>query len=219
MKLIKSIAVATGMLVAASAANAGTINVSYQGPGPFGVPNLSKPVSVDYQQGHVIGTIQSGPFRLTGSKGFGDFMAFCVELTQSMKNKQSYYLWDNSYYGATVDAAVEKLFNFAFGDVTNATKGAAFQVALWEIISDNNYDLSAGQFKVTGTSASVLSTAQYYLDNLASATTGAYKMIYMDSETSQDLVTVAPVPVPAAGGMLLLGLGGLAAARRRKAAA
>lgn len=40
-----------------------------------------------------------------------------------------------------------------------------------------------------------------------------------DTPTRQNLVTVTPVPVPAAAGLMLLALGGLAAVGRRRRAA
>ncbi|MEM1330278.1 MAG: hypothetical protein AAGG07_06940 [Planctomycetota bacterium] len=99
----------------------------------------------------------------------------------------------------------------------------AFQLALWEVIYDydtsvmgGNLDLDAGDFSATRTTGSswsgaVLDQFNDFLANIGfMPRSGA---IALRSDTNQDLVVV--IPTPAAAGMGLVGLAGLASRRRR----
>ena len=63
-----------------------------------------------------------------------------------------------------------------------------------------------------------MTQANSYLSALSGASTGGYNISYLNSGTSQNLVTVSPVPLPAALGMLGLGIASLFGLRRRKKA-
>lgn len=222
MFLFRNIALAVCVIFASSAAQAATVNVSYQNSGsPFGSPNLSTNVHV--QSTDRIGWLQAGPFRLMGSNGFGNFVGFCIDLAEPLKNHTTYSTSASSGYGAAVEDAIDRLFNLAYHDLTSVDKGSAFQIALWEIIKDTTgggYDLGSGSFKLSWAPAGVVNQAKAWLAGLASATTGGFTYTFMKNAGGQDLVTadIAPIPVPAAGGMLLLGLGALGLTRRKKAA-
>lgn len=214
-KLLAAVAV-TGVF-AVSAASAATLNVTYQDSTVFGTPNLSKTVNIT-SSGYT-GGAQAGQFRLSGSGGFGNFLAFCVDLAKFMSSGNSYSTSSGSAFGATVDGYIDRLFTSAYASVDTAVEGAAFQLALWEIITDTGsaYSLTSGGFKATAGSA-VTAQANSYLAGLAGASTGGYTITYLNSGTSQNLVTVAPVPLPAALGMLGLGVASLFGLRRRKKA-
>ena len=222
--MIKKFGAAAAVSVLASfatapIASASTVNVSYQGSGPFGSPNYSKVAyiaSSDYTGG-----TRAGPFRLTGDNGMGDFVAFCVDLAKYLGNGQSYTTASNSAFGSAVDTNIDKLFTSSYAGINSRVEGAAFQLALWEIITDtaSGFDLSSGGFRVSWAPAAVVSQAASYLSGLASAATGGYQLTFLNSGSSQNLVTVSqisPVPLPAAAGMLGFGVLTLVGVRRRK---
>lgn len=213
----KATIVAAVLSVGATVSSASTVEVGYQENSVFGTPNLSGAVTITSP--FLNGRVAAGPFRLTGSNGFGDFVAFCIDLGHYMSRGQTYTVTDTSNYGSDVDSNIGRLFSSAYSGLTTAVQGAAFQVALWEIItdtgSDSGLDLGDGAF-TAGANASVISQAADYLDGLDGAATGRYNMTFLANRNSQDLVTVSPVPVPAAFGMLGLGIAGLFGLRRRK---
>ena len=220
MKFSYKMTLAAAVLsVGATVVSASTVEVGYQERSVFGTPNLSSAVTISSP--FISGRVAAGPFRLTGSGGFGDFVAFCIDLGQYMARGKTYTVSGASTYGSEVDSNISRLFNSAYASLTTAVQGAAFQVALWEIItdtgSDSGLDLGMGAF-TAGANASVINQAADYLEGLGGASTGGYKLTFLASGQSQDLVTVSPVPVPAAFGMLGLGIAGLFGLRRRKKA-
>lgn len=218
VKFKKSLgAVAFVAAFAATSASASTVNVTYQGSNVFGTPNLSQSVNIT-SPGYT-GNALAGPFHLTGDNGFGNFVGFCVDLFKYMSNGNSYTTSASSSYGAAVDNNIDRLFTSAYASVDTAVEGAAFQLALWEIITDTGsaLNLATGNFLASAGSA-VTAQANSYLAGLSGASTGGYNITYLNSGTSQNLVTVSPVPVPAALGMLGLGLASLFGLRRRKSA-
>ena len=107
---------------------------------------------------------------------------------------------------------------------------AAFQLSLWEVAYDDDFNLLSGAFRGEGHGSfakAISSTASGFL-TAAKAYTGAgrYDLTFLESrdrQTRQNLVTAtpaAPVPLPAALPLMAAGLGGLAALhlRRRRAA-
>ena len=170
------------------------------------------------------GYVRAGLFHLTADQGIGDFLAFCVDLAQYVKNPQYAVINNNLFSGTTLEN-MERLFSSVLGGSTlgdvidTSLEAAGFQVALWEVMMDtgNGYDLDNGAFSMSK-NAGVEAQAEAYLAGLSNGKTGAYKLTFLESDKNQDVVTVAPVPLPASAFMILAGLGGLAAARRRKSA-
>ena len=210
-------AMALGLAFAATAASATTVNVTYQSGGVFGTPNLSQVAKINSPSHN--GAVHAGPFRLAGSGGFGNFVGFCIDLAKNMSNGNAYTTATSSAHGSAVDANIDRLFTSSYASVNTAVEGAAFQLALWEIITDTGSSLgfSSGSF-LASASGAVMTQANSYLSALSGASTGGYNISYLNSGTSQNLVTVSPVPLPAALGMLGLGIASLFGLRRRKKA-
>lgn len=166
----------------------------------------------------------AGMFRLTadvaGTKQ--NILAWCTELDTRLNLPRVYS------YGADMSSSVRKNLDTLFANaktlVTNKTTAAAYQLSVWEMLYDTDYSLDTGAFTAAATkNAGVAALANTWLSNIANSV-WAYdadnRATYLKAGGSQDVQTdlPAPVPVPAAGLMLMGGLAGLGALRRRSAA-
>jgi hypothetical protein len=171
------------------------------------------------------------------------FAAFCLDLDQWLSLPSKYEVTTSPFAGSTLSTAqtdaISALFNTGYDPLQLGSNAysAGFQLALWEIVNEvlgtgESYDVTAGDFR-TGNSdagdAAARTAANTLLGGLGGAQSGKWRVVYLQSldgwddgikRDSQNLVTVAAVPLPAAGAGLilaLLALGGLQ--RRRRAAA
>ncbi len=213
--------------LAASAATAATVDVTFQVPGQsFGAQNLQQSVTIStpndptFQDGGLYdGAAGAGQFQLIGGETLGDFAAFCVELAQALQDGQSYTL-SGDLFGGRILSSLDRLFSVAYDTVDSSLEASAFQVALWEIVHDDgpSYDLATGNVRISGNTA-VTDLASTYLGALGGAAPGRYEILFLSNPVSQDIVTArlrvaspeAPpaVPVPAAIWLLVGGIGGL----------
>ena len=214
----------TALALSATAPQAATLTIDYQESGSvFGTDGWYTAVTIDSEI--YDGTFNGGQFELT-SGPVGDFLAFCVEVTQAIIEGDSAYEITQNLFAPAVLDNIDRLYSSAYASVVDGLTAAAFQVAMWEIVEDTalGLDLATGTFSAidaTSTGGSVIGTAQGFLDGLSTAPTGLYDLQFFASPTSQDVVsgslieTPAAVPVPASG-LLLLSAAGLMAARRNK---
>ena len=206
------------------AAEAATINANFQVPGtPFGFTDLQAYITVSSPG--LNGDMAAGRIQLAGDHGFGEFAAFGVDIFQALRSSD-YYETPVSLFNASITGNLDRLFTSVYAEVDTAREAAAFQVAIWEIIYDDGagFDLSSGAFSASN-NGEVEYWASTYLGGLSEASTGGYDLTFLFSQEGQDLVTASPrqeqslnaasVPLPASGLMLLGGLGGAAALRRK----
>lgn len=219
-------AIVCGAIASAMPAAALTVTVSQQGSNAFvdaaGQNGWQQTVNTNF------GNFGAGVFRLRADEGSGpvNFLAFCVDLVQNLNLPGTYERKDDLFTGPVrqnIDALLSNAFLSTPSLVTNSQSAAAFQIALWEIISDTTYDLSTGNFRMTN-NPSGRALANTWLANVANGTwmpTGA-TFTFLHSDKLQDVLAIGiggptPVPLPATLWLMGAGVAGLAAMRRRTA--
>ena len=228
MKTFKIVvaALALGAASALSPASAATINVTKQGTNAFVDASGSNGwyQSTSYTLNGTGRSAAAGMFRLTGTSTNGavqDFLAFCLEPLETLTLPKDHTV--GTTLGSSVLDRLGALMSNAFTLVTGSQSAAAFQMAAWEIANESNgsLDLAQGGFRITSAGTGTQSLAQSWLNLIGSGqwTSGGNVTILSASGTQDLLTNIAPVPVPAAGVMLLGGLAGLGALRRRRKAA
>lgn len=173
--------------------------------------------------------VAAGGFALTD--GVDAFTAWCLDVSTTIKLSSLYSETVTPFptdpLSATQVANVKRLFNTAFAglDLTQAVASAGFQLALWELVNETGpgFGLGSGSFTAWDNAAAV-AFADQLLAGLSNPETGRYRLTFLasadprakDGHYSQNLVTVSPVPLPAAGGLLVIALGAIGALRRRR---
>lgn len=220
--MVLSVAMAAGV---AGAAQSATVQVTTQGGNAFLDSSNQNGwyQTASYTLNGIARTAAAGLFRLKETTAGGTvtkFVGVCLEPLEWLTLPKAYdessplaYL-TKSRLGALVDNAMSL--------VKNSQTAAAFQLAAWEIANEGKgqLDLNGGAFKLSAAQANTKALAQSWLDAISN---GDWKLnsqvMILSAPGTQDLVTdlpPAPVPVPAAGLLLLGGLGSIAAARRAR---
>ncbi len=232
-KILAAAAIAVTM--AGGAASALTVSMNGSAAGGYEQLKITAP-----DAGKDGDRVNAGAFSMTDTTAapdnvLGDFIAFCLDLGAwiSKGGGYNYDVTDTPFSNSldlVANGAVDRIQAIFDANYSNAVAtdnrvtSAGFQVALWNAVYDDDWTVSGG----TGFSAygndSVTNQANAYL---AAAQTYAggkkWTLSYLESTDTdprhQNLVTAAPVPLPAAGLMLLGALAGLGTMRRRRKAA
>lgn len=111
---------------------------------------------------------------------------------------------------------IRSLFSLHYGDSMTSRQSRAFQLALWELIYEDDTDLSvsngAGYFYVqSGFGSGTVAIANQFLASLGDwdGSSNAWNFHVLQADGSQNLLSVTAVPTPAALALVLAGLGGL----------
>ena len=231
--MFKAFATASVLAFSIGAASATTVSLRYDGATAGGsVDFISTPEGVDpvYDPAGAFG-FRMADVSSTGSV-LGSFVAWCLDITHPLGTSGSYQYkitstpFTNSYsLNSAKMARVQSVFdaNYAGVTLTDNTQAAGFQTALWNALYDTDYLAGAGVFAISGSTPAYLAVVNQANAYLAAAAgfsgASAWRLTFLQSDEElvrQNLVTATPVPVPAAAGLLLLALGGLAAVGRRR---
>jgi len=169
--------------------------------------------------------IAAGVFRLQATNPLDGnvrkFMAFCMSPLSWLRLPLDYTTGND--LNRTALTRLSALANGAWSQISNSRTAGAFQLAVWEIVSEaGGLDLTTGNFVLTGTSSNqAKNLAQGWLDQVDNGTfrPNPYTMTTFKADNTQHLLTndPSPVPLPAGLGLLALGLAALAAAKARRA--
>src|SRR4051794_16871122 len=137
----------------------GTMNVIDAGVAPSAITSYTLNGNKDYADAGVSNWTRSAtnPGTFAGSPTPGEkFGVFCLEPDQEFPsgNTVAYNVIDldsdptNGPMGAAKAGAIRELWGRFRGAIgTDGTKAAAFQMAVWEIVTDSGRDLSSGVFR------------------------------------------------------------------------
>ena len=217
-------ATAVAALMSASAASALTLT-------PTGFSGGSQSVSVTAPTKN---GLSAGGFNVTSDGTPSSLIAFCLDIVSTISFGNSYQYTETAtpFTGnsqgsiASAMSRIQALYDAVYDNsvaTASSLTSAGFQLALWNAVYDNDWTVASGSFKASN-NTSVTAQANAYL--LAASTYGGaqnWDLTYLESTDTnprhQNLVTASPVPLPAAGLMLLGALGGLVGLRRRRKAA
>jgi hypothetical protein len=218
---VLAIATASSLAFATGPAAAETVTFEQQAASIFaggGFANVRTSATGDQ-------LISAGGFRIQDANDTArKLIAWCVELSDRLRLPNEYTL-NQTLLSQSVRNNLQHLFNAAFHhvDVNDNAQSAGFQLAVWEVIEETSgtFDLRTGSFSATASTA-VLRQGQAYLDKMASAAPETLALTFWEAtgaqtgRSSQNLVTAAPIPLPAAALLLLTALGATVAVGRRR---
>jgi hypothetical protein len=214
---LKPFAVAAVLALSVGAGHASTVSLRYDGPTarPYATVTF-KPGPVT-PAGPRAGAVGFNMTSLTSSGNVIDtFVAWCLDIEHWLAAKGQAKSYTITPFG---QERVQSVFDANFKDVDVADKfdAAGFQVALWNAFYDTDWKADDGAFAIESATGVISSANAYLAAASAYRGTRAWNLTFLQSNTqNQSLVTATPVPVPAAAGLMLLALGGLAAAGRRR---
>jgi hypothetical protein len=195
---------------------------------------------VGWQVGATTGFVVD-PLVVMNYSSQSSFIAFCIQPGTALSTAAAYDagVTTQTYTSTTagVDASVQKLFDLYGPQVTLALKpwvnapsngqgalyAGAMQLAIWNLMYDNDFTLSSGNVKLVfpsvGNYANLLALGNTMLagvQNLPTPTTHKLTTIW-NSNGSQNLIqSAAVVPEPSAYALIAAGLGVVAFVQRRR---
>ena len=247
MSFMKFAATTAVAALISTTAWAGTIStLEYNGPAAGGYRTVTLdvvPPTLTVAGTPTAGTstsVSAGGFDMndTSIGGLGSsFIAWCLDLGAFLgtSGSHNYVKTSNPFQNGGVNlmeagiARIQALFNANYGNpdvTTDRDTSAGFQLALWELVYDDDFNIGTGDFRASSASSDVEDAARGFLTAAETYGSGPnhWRLTFLESQgqgaaRKQNLVTVSPVPLPASGIMLIAAVGGLVAARKRRKSA
>ena len=158
------------------------------------------------------GSVWAGQLRGTGPAGqFDDFISFCVDIHNYLEPTQTFKV--KSTNDLTPDGGqIAWLVNTFFWSIGSNAAGAGLQLAIWNVLYDNDWTLDGGAFSAS--SSAPRTAASEFLAALRDNNRHS-NAVFLDTRYGQDQVTVAEPATAVLFGAATL----VAAIRRRRQAA
>ncbi len=232
MAWLTAVAVVAGLAGTARA----DVVATFAGTDPFQTVNVSGTNSSGVR------AFQSpvGPFNFVlsndGGLGLGSTLrSFCADYFQDVVVGNTYNYTPVAFAdlpeingNAVKTRKVQQLFDRFYDSVVDDRTGAAFQLSMWEILSDpTDTNLATGNFTASGPgSPTGVTTSQSWLNSISDTSVPdvakKYDLTGLVDPAFQDQIFARPVdpnPVPAPAGLLLVALAAAGLVARRKLAA
>jgi hypothetical protein len=220
MKKILGLAagVALAGMVSSASATAVTLDYLGRGNGLLGEVTVTPDALPDGTQTNLL----AGSLRM--QRGQMGFLAWCFQFARQIEKTANYMINPNALDSRRRDDLSRLATGFLGMTTGDDANSAAFQLAIWEIVEETDtddatgsilYDLAGGDFQAMATNNdNVVETANRWLGSLGGIRADA-QITYLTSGASQDILTIAPIPLPASILLLGAGIGALVVVRRR----
>lgn len=157
--------------------------------------------------------------------------SFCIEPKTTLLKGDTLFSTGTlaDRFGQPQQNLIARLYDLHYDTVSSVAGAAsAFQLALWEIVSDGaTMSLSSGNFRSTSSFGGALTTAASWLNELSTwntqlgnqtYTSTQYDFLALSAGNSQDQLSVTrrTQDVPEPGVLALLGIGAIAALAKRR---
>ncbi len=160
--------------------------------------------------------VLSGPMSAKYNGGPA-FEAYCVDLDHwNTGNPSIYTVSPSPITNLTYGGRAAYLYNKYAASVDTKAKGAALQLAIWDVVTDNGDGLGNGQFKSSGLTTEVKNLANSYLADSAGKSGMAVLFSAVDHGVRCDKNQNFMGPVPEPASLAAFGIGIASLLRRRK---
>jgi len=210
------------------------VTVNFGGGGPKAMATLPGGTK-NFNAGGFSGTYTPSPPAPVSFFGTSLSDTFCVEIYQNIVTGPvgGYSVVDptSTAYSAggangwgfdnvNTSKRIDELMSWAYAGVSSPTQSTALQLAIWNVIYDNDNDVTAGFFNVVDFSATTLNSAVALAANgFLTGSIGATVTRHYLVATNADSQDVLVIPTPGSLALAGLGLAGLAVTRRRRSVA
>jgi hypothetical protein len=146
--------------------------------------------------------------------GVDEFLSFCLQLDSPLQPEQYFDTSMPSHISAYEAASISYLVTKNFSTIATNWMAAGLQLAIWNVLYDNDYRASEGAFRSSTSSATYF--ADKFLADLSNQKLPFGSALFLNSQPGtrgQDQVTYS---TPEPGTLLLLGVGAAALAVRRR---
>lgn len=174
------------LALAGNSASANGIGFTHQGRDAYGQPGWVAEVDVE-----VLGeayTIEAGVYRLVDDDRRLLIEAFCLNVLGCENPEGDFAVW--GWLPKAVERKINLLYAQSYDDVRDSRSAAAFQLALWEIVTDSatGLDLTSGNFRSTGEGFTYM-LAQDFIDRIVHGqTNGSARRIFTAASDGSALV-------------------------------